>query len=122
MSLRDLVDGEAMRDDDENDADVAEHYEGDEGEVREGAGTVNHYNDSSEEDEEEDDDEEAARAVSWSSNPRKDPCALTINSCDRFVKVSSSTRMKRSKTAAVTTGASDHALGKRNISTRMIWS
>ncbi|KAJ5965954.1 hypothetical protein N7481_012668 [Penicillium waksmanii] len=63
MSLRDLVDGEAMRDDDENDADVAEHYEGDEGEVREGAGTVNHYNDSSEEDEEEDDDEEAARAV-----------------------------------------------------------
>jgi transcription elongation factor SPT6 len=64
MSLRDLVDGEAMRDDDENDADVAEDYEGDEGEVREGAGTVNHYNDSSEEDEEEDDDEEAARAVS----------------------------------------------------------
>lgn len=63
MSLRDLVDGEAMRDDDENE-DVADEFDGDDGEVREGAGTVNHYNDSSEEDEEEDDDEEAARAVS----------------------------------------------------------
>jgi hypothetical protein len=30
--------------------------------------------------------------------------------------------MKKSKTAVVTTGASDHALVKRNISTRMIWS
>lgn len=60
MSLRDLVEGEAMLDDDENDAEVADDYEG---EVREGAGTVNHYNDSSEEDE-DDDDEEAARQVS----------------------------------------------------------
>lgn len=61
MSLRNLVEGEAMLDDDENDEEVADDFEG---EVREGAGTVNHYNDSSEEDEDEDDDEEAARAVS----------------------------------------------------------
>lgn len=76
MSLRDLVDGEAMRDDDENDAEVADDYEGDEGEVREGAGTVNHYNDSSEEDEEEDDDEEAARAVGFALDPMNNACAL----------------------------------------------
>lgn len=61
MSLRDLVEGEAMLDDDENDEEVAgEDYDG---EGREGAGAPNHYNDSSEEDEEED-DEEAARQVS----------------------------------------------------------
>lgn len=61
MSLRDLVEGEAMMDDDENDAEAVDDYDG---EVREGTGTVNHYNDSSEEDEDEDDDEEAARQVS----------------------------------------------------------
>lgn len=60
MSLRDLIEGEAMLED-ENDAEGADDYDG---EVREGAGTVNHYNDSSEEDEDEDDDEEAARQVS----------------------------------------------------------
>ncbi|KAJ5110787.1 hypothetical protein N7532_001322 [Penicillium argentinense] len=60
MSLRDLVDGEAMMDDDENDEEVADDFDN---EVREGAGTANHYNDSSEEDDEEEDDEEAARAV-----------------------------------------------------------
>lgn len=61
MSLRDLVEGEAMLDDDENDEEVADDFDG---EVREGAGTANHFNDSSEEDEDEDDDEEAARQVS----------------------------------------------------------
>lgn len=75
MSLRDLVEGEAMLDDDENDAEVAEDYDG---EVREGAGTVNHYNDSSEEDEEEDDDEEAARAVSSAGTYWITICALTV--------------------------------------------
>ncbi|KAJ5116450.1 Transcription elongation factor Spt6 [Penicillium angulare] len=60
MSLRDLVEGEAMLDDEENDADVADDFDG-EGEP--GAGNKNHYNDSSEEDEDEDDDEDAARAV-----------------------------------------------------------
>ncbi|PWY79366.1 transcription elongation factor SPT6 [Aspergillus sclerotioniger CBS 115572] len=59
MSARDLVEGEAMIDDDENEEELADDYEG---EVREGAGTNNHY-DSSEEDEDDDDDEEAARAV-----------------------------------------------------------
>ena len=47
-------------DDDENE-EVPDDYDG---QVREGAGTSNHYNDSSEEDDEEEDDEEAARAVS----------------------------------------------------------
>ncbi|KAJ5162401.1 Transcription elongation factor Spt6 [Penicillium capsulatum] len=60
MSLRDLVEGEAMLDDDENEEGGTGDYDG---EVHEGAGTVNHYNDSSEEDEDEDDDEEAARQV-----------------------------------------------------------
>ncbi|RAL06356.1 chromatin-remodeling histone chaperone SPT6 [Aspergillus ibericus CBS 121593] len=59
MSARDLVEGEAMIDDDENEEELADDYEG---EIREGAGTNNHY-DSSEEDEDDDDDEEAARAV-----------------------------------------------------------
>lgn len=63
MSLRDLVEGEAIMDDDENDEEVADDYDG-EGQVRQGAGTTNHYNDSSEEEDEEEDDEEAARAVS----------------------------------------------------------
>lgn len=49
-------------DDDEND-EVPDDYDG-QGEVRQGAGTSNHYNDSSEEEDEEEDDEEAARAVS----------------------------------------------------------
>jgi transcription elongation factor SPT6 len=64
MSLRDLVEGEAIMDDDENDGDVPDDYDG-AGEVRQGAGTSNHYNDSSEEEDEEEDDEEAARAVSF---------------------------------------------------------
>lgn len=49
-----------MLDDDENEEEGTGDYDG---EVREGAGSVKHYNDSSEEDEEEDDDEEAARQV-----------------------------------------------------------
>ncbi|CAG8161035.1 unnamed protein product [Penicillium olsonii] len=61
MSLRDLVEGEAIMDDDENDEEVPDDYDG-EGQVHEGAGTTNHYNDSSEEEDEEEDDEEAARA------------------------------------------------------------
>ncbi|KAL4894312.1 SH2 domain-containing protein [Aspergillus ambiguus] len=60
MSARDLVEGEAMLDDDENEEELPDDYEG---EVHEGAGTENHFNDSSEEDEDDDDDEEAARAV-----------------------------------------------------------
>lgn len=61
MSLRDLVEGEAIMDDDENDQELADEYDG---EGHQGAGTTNHYNDSSEEEDEEEDDEEAARAVS----------------------------------------------------------
>lgn len=60
MSLRDLIEGEAVMDDE--DEEVADDYDA---EGRQGAGTTNHYNDSSEEEDEEEDDEEAARAVSF---------------------------------------------------------
>jgi transcription elongation factor SPT6 len=62
MSARDFLEGEAMLDDEENENEEEQEEDYD-GEVREGAGTVNRYNDSSEEEEEDDDDEEAARAV-----------------------------------------------------------
>lgn len=62
MSLRDLVEGEAMLDDEENDEEVsAGDYDEDR---RDGPSRERHYDDSSEEDEDEDDDEDAARAVS----------------------------------------------------------
>jgi transcription elongation factor SPT6 len=73
MSLRDLIEGEALMDDDENE-EVPDDYDG---QVREGAGTSNHYNDSSEEDDEEEDDEEAARAVSFAET-RSLICLLTL--------------------------------------------
>ncbi|PIG80283.1 transcription elongation factor spt6 [Aspergillus arachidicola] len=61
MSARDLVEGEAMLDDEENEEELADDYDG-EGEAHQGVRTANHY-DSSEEDDDDDDDEEAARAV-----------------------------------------------------------
>lgn len=61
MSLRDLVEGEAMLDDEENEGEVSENYDEDR---RDGPSTERRYDDSSEEDEDEDDDEDAARAVS----------------------------------------------------------
>ncbi|KAJ5738305.1 hypothetical protein N7493_001460 [Penicillium malachiteum] len=60
MSLRDLVEGEAMLDDEENDGDVVDDFEGDGDDDRR---RNNDFDDSSEEDEDEDDDEDAARAV-----------------------------------------------------------
>ncbi|KAL4783925.1 transcription elongation factor spt6 [Aspergillus varians] len=59
MSARELVEGEALLDDEENEEEVVEDY-GEGGGL--GERDVNRY-DSSEEDEDEDDDEEAARAV-----------------------------------------------------------
>ncbi|KAL2219091.1 transcription elongation factor spt6 [Thermoascus aurantiacus ATCC 26904] len=60
MSTHDLIEGEALLDEEENDEEFDEVT----GEIKEGAGTVDPYVDSSEEDEDEDeDDEEAARAV-----------------------------------------------------------
>lgn len=61
MSTRDLVEGEALLDDDEND----EEFDEDTGEPITGPNTGQpvSYDDSSEEDDEEEDDEEAARAV-----------------------------------------------------------
>ncbi|RJE26688.1 hypothetical protein PHISCL_01012 [Aspergillus sclerotialis] len=59
MSARDLVEGEAMLDDDDENEELADEYDG---QGPEPSGPTNHYNDSSEEDE-DDDDEDAARAV-----------------------------------------------------------
>ncbi|KAJ0417160.1 transcription elongation factor spt6 [Aspergillus carlsbadensis] len=61
MSARDLVVGEALLDDDENEDELVDDYDG-EGDERRPDRGADHY-DSSEEDEEEDDDEEAAKAV-----------------------------------------------------------
>lgn len=60
MSTRDLIEGEALLDDDEN-----EEFDEETGEPIRGpsTGEPNTYDDSSEEDDEEEDDEEAARAV-----------------------------------------------------------
>ncbi|KAL1865272.1 Transcription elongation factor spt6 [Paecilomyces lecythidis] len=55
MSTHDLIEGEALLDEEENEESFDE-------DVKEGAGTNGHYDDSSDEDEDED-DEEAARAV-----------------------------------------------------------
>ncbi|KUL84062.1 hypothetical protein ZTR_07408 [Talaromyces verruculosus] len=61
MSTRDLIEGEALLDDDENE----EEFDEETGEPIRGPGTgePNTYDDSSEEDDEEEEDEEAARAV-----------------------------------------------------------
>ncbi|KAL2816304.1 transcription elongation factor spt6 [Aspergillus granulosus] len=61
MSARDLVVGEAVLDDDENEDELVDDYDG-EGDERGADRGADHY-DSSEEDEDEDDDEEAAQAV-----------------------------------------------------------
>jgi transcription elongation factor SPT6 len=64
MSLRDLIEGEAVMDDE--DEEVADDYDA---EGRPDPHTKSHYNDSSEEEDEEEDDEEAARAVSVDLSP-----------------------------------------------------
>ncbi|KAL2836773.1 transcription elongation factor spt6 [Aspergillus pseudoustus] len=61
MSTRDLVVGEAILDEDENEDELVDDYDG-EGDERRADRGADHY-DSSEEDEDEDDDEEAAKAV-----------------------------------------------------------
>lgn len=66
MSTRDLIEGEALLDDEDNE----EEFDEETGEPVRGpsAGEPNTYDDSSEEDDEEEEDEEAARAV------RPPPC------------------------------------------------
>lgn len=63
MSTRDLIEGEAMLDDDEEneEEELPDDYDG---QVRDGPSRPGNGDDSSEEDDEED-DEEAARAVRW---------------------------------------------------------
>jgi hypothetical protein len=121
MSLRDLVDGEALMDDDENDEGMDDY----DGQGREGAENTNHYNDSSDEDDEDEDDEEAQRAVSLDWSFGMPNCALTYNRCDRFARVSLSTKMKRSRIAS-TAGAARAGNGapptKRNTSMKKISS
>lgn len=68
MSTRDLIEGEAMLDDDEeNEEELPDDYEG---QVRNGPPRPNNADDSSEEDDEED-DEEAARAVGLVQNGKR---------------------------------------------------
>lgn len=115
MSLRDLVDGEARMDDDDNDEEVPDEYGGEEGEgeVREGAGTNNHYNDSSEEEDEEEDDEEAARAVSYDRKSEYGTRGLTF--ITRFAKVSLSMKTRKMN-APIADTRSAHALpAKKSI-------
>ena len=59
MSARDLIEGEAELDDEEND----ESFDEETGEVKKRTNGVNGHLDDSSEEEEEDDDEDAARAV-----------------------------------------------------------
>lgn len=104
-----------MLDDDENEEEELDDYEGG---ARKGASTSNHYNDSSEEDEEEDDDEEAARAVSHAVIESPQFSLLTDSPPARFAKVSSSTKMKSSKSARSGDGKRRNVGGK-NGSARM---
>lgn len=63
MSMRDLINGEAELDDEEND----ESFDEETGEPLRRKGAENgHIDDSSEEEDDDDDDEEAARAVTLS--------------------------------------------------------
>ncbi len=59
MSARDLIEGEAELDDEEND----ESFDEETGEVKKRTNGVNGHLDDSSEEEEDDDDEDAARAV-----------------------------------------------------------
>ena len=122
MSLRDLVEGEAMLDDEENDGEVSDNYDEDR---RDGPSTERHYDDSSEEDEDEDDDEDAARAVSIACGSRLVILGATNlwSTKYRFAKVSSSTKMKRSRSArSAGRRRNGHVLAKRNTLMRKIWN
>jgi len=67
MSMRDLIQGEAELDDEEND----ESFDEETGEVRASEGKLNGHLDDSSEEEDDDDDEEAARVrASNSTEPR----------------------------------------------------
>jgi len=96
MSARDLVEGEALLDDEED-----ESYDDETGEVtRERPAANGHFDDSSEE--ESDDDEEAARAVSYPTCPSSlqrsfQAVGRAKSDCSRFARASLSTKMKRSK-------------------------
>jgi hypothetical protein len=96
MSTNDLIEGEAFLDEEEND----ESFDEETGEVRQAHGTGSGpYGDSSEEDDDEEDDEEAARAVCGPIAPMSFRWGFPVlTMCDpRSAKVSSSTRMKKSK-------------------------
>jgi hypothetical protein len=111
MSTNDLIEGEALLDEGENDAS----FDGEMGEPGDGveAGR-NAYADSSEDDEEDDDDEEAARAVSppsldTSSFSRR---LLTGRYDPRFVKDSSWMKTKKSMSCLSAGGRRRDGAGK----------
>lgn len=90
MSTHDLIEGEALLDEEENEEEFDEVT----GEIKQGAGTAGPYLDSSEEDEDEDeDDEEAARAVSCL--PPKLPRRCYDRSCLLTANLSGSRRLHR---------------------------
>lgn len=64
MSMRDLIQGEAELDDEENE----DSFDEDTGEVRPRKSAENRHLDDSSEEDEDDDDEEAARAVGFLRN------------------------------------------------------
>jgi hypothetical protein len=113
MSLRDLIEGEAIMDDD--DEEVADDYDA---EGRQGAGTTNHYDDSSEEEDEEEDDEEAARAVSFDLHP-----AVSLYWWNfRSVKVSLWMRTKKTNVPLANIGNVRALLAKKSTLMKKIWN
>ena len=99
--MRDLIDGEAMLDDEEDDESFNEDEEGT-GEARKKLRDTQ-LDDSSEEEEDDDDEEEARRVYRAPILP--DGLRITSAPADsfsptRFAKASSSTRMKRMRATA----------------------
>jgi hypothetical protein len=97
-NLRDLIDGEAELDDEEDD----ESFDEETGDAREPRKPRNGAMDDSSEEDEDDDDEEEARRV-WRAQPSL-VSSLTLLVADellrkRSAKVSSSMKMKRTRRA-----------------------
>lgn len=122
MSALELIEGEALLDDEEGD----ESFDEETGEVTRKTNGVNGDVDDSSEEDDEDDDEEAQRAVSdiqrvfkYSLGP-----GLSLD-LPRYEKVSSSTKMRSSKIATEDakrrSGGGKSASGKTRVWMMKIW-